>query len=262
MLDFDLNQRGTIEQGVPITAMRETYPDQVVLARERDSALELRDLASWRIVRSLDLGEERPICLDNWCGTPITVAGTARNSVYVVDMRVELPVCTWTFKYPRMVVPLGNGLVHAAASDEAIWFFDPRMNDVCFKVSGNPHLVLNYHDKLLSLSDSGTFFLDPETRSGVRGLFDTRESYRLRTGDDGSCPFPTLYQKSLHSHIFQVTSACVDPAGMCISGDCAGWIHLWSPKKLEGWQVPQDPIERDLHSGWAGLLSAAERPGS
>jgi hypothetical protein len=106
------------------------------------------------------------------------------------------------------------------------------MGGVLFTVSGKASVVLNYQGKLLILNDAGTFFVDPNRRSRVRGLYDMRASHALHPGENGAYRLPTVYQRSLHSHTFQVTSACVDQAGMCISGDCAGYVHLWAPKKL------------------------------
>jgi hypothetical protein len=129
-------------------------------------------------------------------------------------------------------VPFDGALRFAALSEETIRFFDARNGGDFLSVNGRCDIALNYQERLLLLNQAGTFIVEPTARNQVRCLFDTKLCAALPKLKDSSYELPTRYQRSLHSHVFQVTAADIDRAtGICASADCAGYVHLWSAKK-------------------------------
>jgi hypothetical protein len=234
MLNGDLQERATFDIPEPFAHMREAYGEQVVTVAEGSSTLRVWDLATFQISRDICLADDETFCIANWPDKPMTIVGTSSDRIYVVDLRVDLPVSSWNFRNARVVVPVGAGLGHAAIAQGSAQIYDHLTDSVSLTVNGKTNIVLSYGDKLLMMGQSGTFFVDPRGRHKVRGLFDTRVYSAVPRRKDHSYELPDAYQQSLHSHMFQITSACVDDSGMCASADCAGYFHLWSPRKLRG----------------------------
>ena len=229
-----LDMIGSFEIDRPFSIVESFHENRVLTVHEDESVLQLRDFCDFRTVNKFDLGPNYPISVSNWRDMPISVVGTENNLVYSIDMRTNCMMNLCTFRNPYKIVTFPNSVTFAMLSDKEIQFYDPRINSSFLKVHGKAELALEYQNKLIVLNEGGTFLIDPNAKHKVKALFDSRANATIletRENDDVRYELPTQYRTSLHGHMFQTTAIDSDPAkSLCISADCAGYVHIWTPK--------------------------------
>jgi hypothetical protein len=232
MMSSGLKTRGEISLESPFSIMKEFWNDQLITVVEKQNVLELRDLKTFKVVSSSGLADCVPVYVANYPDRPMSLVAVDNDFVYLLDMRVGHFTNLWQVPSARVIVPFDGALRFAALSEETVRFFDARNATDFLSVNGRCDIALNYQERLLLLNQAGTFIIEPAARNQVRCLFDTTLCVNLPRSRDSSYELPTRYQQSLHSHVFQITAADVDRAtGICVSADCAGYVHLWSARK-------------------------------
>jgi hypothetical protein len=228
----ELKVQSEFALSTPISHIATSGNDHFVLATRGHSSLALKDMRSFQLVADFDFEGALPVCLVPWPDKSLALLGTDTDRVYLMDLRIMRPVNVQNFRNPKILVPFRNDLSFAVASDSVVQFFDARMPDPRMTVKGQIDCALNWQERLLILNDSGTFMVDPRAKNQVRSLVDGEFPTNVAPGKS-DWVLPRGYRRSLHSHMFQMTSADVNNGtGVCVSGDCAGYVHLWSPGKL------------------------------
>jgi WD40 repeat protein len=231
MMTSRLETRGEISLERPFSIIKEFWNDRLITVVEKHNELELRDLKTFQVVSSSECTDCIPVCVANYLDRPISLVAADNGFVYLLDIRVGHFTNLWHVPSARLLVTFDGAMRFAALSKETVRFFDARNAADFLSVNGRCDIALNYQERLLLLNQAGTFMIEPAARIQVKCLFDTTLCVNLPKSKDSSYELPTRYQRSLHSHVFQITAADVDRAtGICVSADCAGYVHLWSAK--------------------------------
>ena len=220
----------------PFSIVENFCDHRMLTVHEDSSVIQLRHIPDFRAVESFDFGPNYPQAVSNWKDMPVSVVGTENHFVYSVDMRTSCITNLCTFHNPYKIVTFPNSVNFAMLSDREIRFYDPRINSPFLKVRGKAELALEYQTKLIVINEGGTFLIDPDAKHPVKCLFDTQANTNVPgTYDEHEgviYELPTQYRTSLHGHTFQATAVdCYPEKSWCCSADCAGYVHIWTPKR-------------------------------
>lgn len=237
--------KATIKLSNELTFLTSFYNNRLLsTSKNSPSTIAIRNLNRMISIESrIKLNDSIPTCIQTFENQPFFAFGTNNNNfVYTVDSRIGMPVygintneCNFnkilTFSYSK-------SYQFAVVGDDVIEFFDPRYilnsnkNSPYFRVSGKIEFAENYRSGVMVLGSNGTFYLDPNDSKSVISLFDNEDVSQLKSLDDSEFNFklPSNYQKSLHNHLFTVSSLNYNKSsGLCCTGDKCGFVNMWLP---------------------------------
>jgi hypothetical protein len=192
------------------------------LASESD--LSLRSLVHGGVVLQHDIRGRDVLNIESWRSSSI-FSVLDRECVTFVDPRVGLPIVCHECRAAIECIALGSR--GCAIRSKAGYMFYDIMSEwkPYFRISRNTDFAMAAAAGLVLCDQGGTFLCNPENCS--RSLFDASRG-RVLTPVDGVLELPIEIPMSLHGHMFPV-SAGTSSRLLCITGDVAGNVHLWSP---------------------------------
>jgi hypothetical protein len=209
-----------VDVGGPIYRSKLLHSGFLCLASKSD--LSLMSLAG-RVVLQYDIRGRNILNIESWKSSSFF---SVLDSQFVtfVDPRVGLPIIC--HKCQAAIECIAIGSRKCVIGSKAGYMFYDLMSKwkPYFRISRVTDFAMAARAGLVLCDQGGTFFCDPAKYS--RSMFDASRG-RVLTPVDGVLELPIEMPVSLHGHVFPV-SAGTSSRSLCITGDIAGYVHVWS----------------------------------
>jgi hypothetical protein len=188
---------------------------------------QIMTIGEWKVISKIDIGERQIIQMDAWPESSLVSIITDDNAFVIYDTRTDLPIAANRVQSHLVVQNLALDRHKCVIRSRRGYEFYDILSEWTpyFRIDRNTDCAMTTRADMILCDQGGTFRCCPERSSW--SLFDGSRGRRLNVAGD-QLQLPRETEMSLHGHTFTVTAG--EAAGkICVTGDQAGYVHLWSP---------------------------------